>query len=35
MIASLGAQLVMAGHEPSSLGFGADSTLEVTVVQSM
>ena len=34
MIASLGAQLVMAGHAPSSLGFGADSTLEVTVVQS-
>ena len=34
MIASLGAQLVMAGHRPSSLGFGAESTLEVTVVQS-
>lgn len=34
MIASLGAQLVMAGHGPSSLGFGAESTLEVTVVQS-
>jgi len=34
MIASLGAQLVMAGHEPSSLGFGAESTLEVTVVQT-
>ena len=34
MIASLGAQLVMAGHAPSSLGFGAESTLEVTVVQS-
>ena len=34
MIASLGAQLVMSGHAPSSLGFGAESTLEVTVVQS-
>ena len=34
MIASLGAQLVMAGREPSSLGFGAESTLEVTKVQS-
>ena len=34
MIASLGAQLVMAGHAPSSLGFGAESTLEVTTVQS-
>ena len=33
MIASLGAQLVMAGREPSSLGFGADSTLPVTQVQ--
>jgi N6-L-threonylcarbamoyladenine synthase len=33
MIASVGAQLIMAGHEPSSLGFGADSTLPVTVVQ--
>lgn len=33
MIASLGAQLVMAGHEPSSLDFGADSTLPVTQVQ--
>lgn len=33
MIASLGAQLVMAGHAPSSLGFGADSTLPVTTVQ--
>jgi N6-L-threonylcarbamoyladenine synthase len=33
MIASVGAQLIMAGHEPSSLAFGADSTLPVTVVQ--
>lgn len=33
MIASLGAQLVAAGHAPSSLGFGADSTLPVTEVQ--
>ena len=33
MIASLGAQLVMAGHQPSRLGFGADSTLPVTQVQ--
>ncbi len=34
MIASLGAQLVMAGHTPSSLDFGADSTLPVTQVQA-
>ena len=34
MIASLGAQLVMAGREPSTLGFGAESTMEVTKVQS-
>lgn len=33
MIASLGAQLVMAGHEPSGLGFGADSTLPVTEIR--
>ena len=33
MIAALGAQLVAAGHEPSSLGFGADSTLPVTLIQ--
>ena len=33
MIASLGAQLVMAGHSPSGLGFGADSTLPVTDIQ--
>ncbi len=34
MIAALGAQLVQAGRAPSSLGFGADSTLPVTVVQA-
>jgi N6-L-threonylcarbamoyladenine synthase len=34
MIASLGAQLVMAGNEPSSLDFSADSTLSVTQIQS-
>lgn len=34
MIASLGAQLVINGYEPSSLDFGAESTLPVTVVQS-
>lgn len=34
MIAALGAQLVMAGCEPSSLGFAADSTLGVTQVQT-
>ncbi|EYT52071.1 O-sialoglycoprotein endopeptidase [Leucobacter sp. UCD-THU] len=33
MIASIGAQLVAAGHEPSGLGFGADSTLPVTEIQ--
>jgi N6-L-threonylcarbamoyladenine synthase len=33
MIASLGAQLVAAGHEPSSLLFGADSTLPVQDIQ--
>ncbi|RGE24280.1 tRNA (adenosine(37)-N6)-threonylcarbamoyltransferase complex transferase subunit TsaD [Leucobacter sp. wl10] len=33
MIASVGAQLLAAGHEPSGLGFGADSTLPVTRVQ--
>jgi N6-L-threonylcarbamoyladenine synthase len=33
MIAALGAQLVAAGRAPSSLGFGADSTLPVTVIQ--
>jgi N6-L-threonylcarbamoyladenine synthase len=34
MIAALGAQLVMAGHAPSNLAFGADSTLPVTVIQA-
>lgn len=34
MIAALGAQLVMAGRAPSTLDFAADSTLEVTRVQS-
>lgn len=34
MIAAIGAQLIMAGHPPSTLGFGADSTLPVTVIQS-
>lgn len=33
MIAALGAQLVMAGHKPSGLGFAADSTLPVTEIQ--
>ncbi|PJJ61846.1 tRNA (adenosine(37)-N6)-threonylcarbamoyltransferase complex transferase subunit TsaD [Compostimonas suwonensis] len=33
MIAALGAQLVMAGREPSGLDFGADSTLPVTLIQ--
>ncbi|WP_438854132.1 tRNA (adenosine(37)-N6)-threonylcarbamoyltransferase complex transferase subunit TsaD [Agromyces sp. M3QZ16-3] len=34
MIAALGARLIMAGHAPSSLEFGADSTLPVTDIQS-
>ncbi|KJC65161.1 tRNA (adenosine(37)-N6)-threonylcarbamoyltransferase complex transferase subunit TsaD [Agreia bicolorata] len=33
MIAALGAQLIMAGHAPSGLGFGADSTLPITDIQ--
>ncbi len=33
MIASLGAQLVAAGHQPSTLEFSADSTLPVTQIQ--
>ena len=33
MIAALGAQLIMAGHAPSTLDFGADSTLPVTDIQ--
>lgn len=32
MIAELGAQLIMAGHEPSGLDFSADSTLPVTEI---
>lgn len=35
MIAALGSQLVMAGRPPSSLGFGSESTLEVTQVQTL
>ena len=34
MIAALGARLVSEGRAPSDLGFGADSTLPVTVVQA-
>ena len=34
MIAEVGAQLVMAGHEPSGIDFGADSTLPVTQIQA-
>ncbi|MGV8969766.1 MAG: tRNA (adenosine(37)-N6)-threonylcarbamoyltransferase complex transferase subunit TsaD [Microbacteriaceae bacterium] len=34
MIAALGAQLVMAGRQPSALTFGADSTLPVTTIQA-
>jgi N6-L-threonylcarbamoyladenine synthase len=34
MIAALGAQLILAGHEASGLGFGADSTLPVTIIQA-
>ncbi len=34
MIAALGAQLIIAGHQPSGTGFGADSTLPVTTIQA-
>ncbi|MGY4858014.1 tRNA (adenosine(37)-N6)-threonylcarbamoyltransferase complex transferase subunit TsaD [Cryobacterium sp. AP23] len=34
MIAALGAQLIMAGHAPSTLDFGADSTLPVSEIQA-
>ncbi|POH70168.1 bifunctional ribosomal protein alanine acetyltransferase/tRNA (adenosine(37)-N6)-threonylcarbamoyltransferase complex transferase subunit TsaD [Cryobacterium zongtaii] len=34
MIAALGAQLIMAGHAPSNLDFGADSTLPVGLIQA-
>ena len=33
MIAALASQLIMAGHPPSTLDFGADSTLPVTEIQ--
>ena len=33
MIAAIASQLISAGHEPSSLDFGADSTLPVTSIQ--
>ncbi|SIN94090.1 tRNA (adenosine(37)-N6)-threonylcarbamoyltransferase complex transferase subunit TsaD [Agromyces cerinus] len=33
MIAALGAQLMMAGHPPSTVDFGADSTLPATEIQ--
>lgn len=35
MIASLGAQLIMSGRKPSGLGFGAESTLPVTSIQTL
>ena len=34
MIAAIAARLIAAGHGPSSLSFGADSTLSVTVIQA-
>ena len=34
MIAALGAQLIAAGHGPSGLAFGADSTLPVTQIKT-
>jgi len=34
MIAALGARLISEGHAPSSLDFGADSTLPVTTIQA-
>jgi N6-L-threonylcarbamoyladenine synthase len=34
MIAALGAQLISAGHAPSTLDFSADSTLPVTTIQA-
>ena len=33
MIAALAAELIMAGREPSTMAFGADSTLPVTDIQ--
>ncbi len=35
MVAALGAQLIMDGREPSGLGFGADSTLSITKIQTL
>lgn len=35
MIAALGSQLMQAGRAPSAIGFGADSTLPVTTVQTI
>jgi N6-L-threonylcarbamoyladenine synthase len=35
MVAALGAQLIMDGRPPSGLGFGADSTLPITMVQTL
>ena len=34
MIAAIAARLIKAGHGPSALSFGADSTLPVTVIQA-
>ena len=34
MIAALASQLISAGHAPSTLDFGADSTLPVTTIQA-
>jgi N6-L-threonylcarbamoyladenine synthase len=34
MIAALASQLIAAGHPPTTLGFGADSTLPVTTIQA-
>jgi len=34
MIAAIAARLIEAGHGPSALSFGADSTLPVTVIQA-
>ena len=34
MIAAIAARLVVAGHPPSGLSFGADSTLPVTTIQA-
>ncbi len=33
MIAALASELIMAGRQPSTGGFGADSTLPVTQIQ--